>query len=210
MNRIVIVACNLFRLGRSTLGGASGRWRLALLFTFVLACALPNAYAQRNVDITPFFGYRFGGKIDVTRLGNPDADYLKIKSSENFGVLANFPIWRNLQGEFIWNRQPTSLTTHNPNDGTYTFLSKMNMDSYLFGASYNFREADKKVQPFVGIDFGFTHFGTPLVNGQPPLNFVNRYAFNASGGVKYFFTRNFGIRTEVRWSGLVPIFETSS
>ena len=201
MFQIPNVVHKLSRMGRSTCeeGGAI-RWRIAPLLAFFLMGGATDTYAHREFEVSPFFGARYGSKIDLTQQGYPNADYLKIKSSENYGVLTDISIWRNLQGEFIWNRQPTSLTTHNPNDGSYTFLSKMKLDSYLFGVTYQFRESERKVRPFAGLLFGFSHYGVPPINGHPVLNFTNRYAFNMAGGVKYFFNRNFGIRMEARWS----------
>jgi hypothetical protein len=175
-------------------------WRVVAMLAFLLIWGAPNTYAHREFEVDPFFGARYGAKIDLRQQGNPNADYLKIKNSENYGVVTDVTVWRNLQGEFIWNRQPTSLTTHNPNDGTNTFLSKIRLDSYLFGVTYQFRESERKVRPFAGLLFGFSHYGVPPINGQPVLNFTNRYAFNMAGGVKYFFNRNFGIRMETRWS----------
>lgn len=180
--------------------GGTNRWRVVPLLAFFLIWGAPNSYAHREFEVDPFFGARYGARIDLNQQGNPNADYLKIKNSENYGVVTDVTVWRNLQGEFIWNRQPTSLTTHNPNDGTYTYLSKMRLDSYLFGITYQFRESEKKVQPFAGLLFGFSHYGVPPINGQPVLNFTNRHAFNMAGGVKYFFSRNFGMRMEARWA----------
>jgi len=201
MFQVPIVTRKQSQLGRSACEeGGTIRWRMVLLLAFLLSWGVPNTFAQREFEVNPFFGARYGGKIDVTPLGNPNADYLKIKSSENYGVLTDISIWRNLQGEFIWSRQPTSLTSHNPNDGTYTFLSKMNLDSYLFGATYQFRRSERKVRPFAGLLFGFSHYGVPPINGQPVLNFTNRQAFNIPAGVKYFFTRNIGMRMEARWA----------
>jgi hypothetical protein len=174
-------------------------WRgrhITPLFAFFVVWALPNAYAQRTFEVTPFLGYRYGGKI--TLMGNPDTDFLKIESTANYGALTDVTIWKDLQGEFVWSRQPTSLTAHNPTDGTYAFLSKMTMDSYLFGVTYNFGEPKAKLRPFAGLLFGFSHFAADPINGQPVLNFTNRSAFNISGGAKYFFTKNLGIRMETR------------
>ena len=132
-------------------------------------------------------------------MGDPDTDFLKVKSTLNYGLLTDIAIWRTIEGEFVWTRQPTSLTTHNPTDGTYTFLSKMNLDSYLFGANFDFRPK-AKLRPFAGLLVGFSHFGAPPINGQPVLGFTNRGAFSFSGGAKYFFTKNLGIRMEGRWT----------
>ncbi len=59
----------------------------------------------------------------------------------------------------MWNRQPTSLSSHNPNDGIYTFLSNMNLDMYQFDVLFQFKSAESKFRPFVARGLGFSHFG---------------------------------------------------
>ena len=183
--------------------GRLGRTK-ALRKLFPIALTLfgisSNTHAQRGIEISPIIGGRTGGKIDVSSQGIPNTDYFKIRNSWNFGVIADISFWEKFHGEFMWNRQPTSLTAHNPNDGTFAYLSKMNLDMYLFSGLYQFRKAETKVRPFVVVGFGFSHFGIPSASGQAPLGFTNRPAFNIGGGVKYYFTRNFGIRSEIRWS----------
>jgi hypothetical protein len=168
------------------------RWRMVLLLAFVLIWGVPNTYAQR-IEVAPFFGSRFGGTIDLTHQSNPNADFMKIKSSINYGILTDISFLRHFQGEFTWSRQPTSLTVHNPNNGTYTFLSKMNLDMYQIGLAYQFRKPEAKVRPFIVLGLGFSHYGIPAINGRQP------FAGSLGGGVKYYFTRNFGIRMEGRW-----------
>lgn len=56
---------------------------LIILFT----CGVVRAHAQREYEVTPFFGSRIGGNIDVSQQGDPNVDSLKIKNSENYGIL---------------------------------------------------------------------------------------------------------------------------
>jgi opacity protein-like surface antigen len=171
-----------------------------LFLIFLFTCGALSAHAQREYEVTPFFGARVGGNIDVTQQGNPNVDFLKIKNSEDYGILAGVSLWDNFQAEFMWNRQPTALSAHNPNDGTYTFLSNMNLDSYQADILYHFKGPDSKFRPFIVGGLGVSHFGLPPVNGQNPLGFSNRFSFNLGGGVKYYFTQHFGVRAELRWS----------
>jgi opacity protein-like surface antigen len=174
--------------------------RKALLLGFFLVSAASNARAQREYEVTPFFGARFGGNIDLSQQGNPNVDFLKIKNSEDFGVMGGVTFWSNFEGEFMWNRQPTSLSSHNPNDGTYAFLGNMNLDMYQFDVLYQFKNSESKLRPFVVGGLGFSHFGIQPANGQQVLPFSNRFSYNLGGGVKYFFNRHWGVRAEVRWS----------
>lgn len=174
-------------------------WK-ALSFGLFLLCAASVVQAQRQFEITPFAGSRFGGNIDVSQEGNPNVDFLKIKSSVDYGIMAGVTFWQNFEGEFMWNRQPTSLTAHNPTNDVYTYVSSMNFDMYQFDVLYHFRSPDSKLRPFVVAGLGFSHYGVPSVNGQSVLGFDNRFAYNLGGGVKYFFNPHWGLRAEIRWS----------
>ncbi len=177
--------------------------RKALLLVVGLLLPASAAWAQdegRQYEITPFIGSRFGGNIDLSQQGNPNVDFLKIKSSLDYGVMASVTFWSDFEGEFMWNRQPTNLTSHNPTDGTYSFVSNMNLDMYQFDVLYNIHLHKTKVQPFVVAGLGFSHFGVPSVGGQSVLGFSNRFSFNIGGGAKYFFNKHWGVRAEVRWS----------
>jgi len=102
--------------------------RRVVILVFILVCGASRARAQREYEITSFLGTRFEGNIDLSQQGNPNVDLLRIKSSEDFGVMGGVSFVPNIQGEFMWNRQPTSLSAHNSNDGMYSFLSNMNLD----------------------------------------------------------------------------------
>ena len=175
-------------------------WSKLLFIGCSLMCAASVAQAQREYEITPFVGTRFGGDIDLTQQGNPNVDFLKIKSSVNYGVMGGVTFWQNFEGEFMWNRQPTSLSSHNPNDNSYAFVSNMNLDMYQFDVLYQFLRPESKLRPFAVAGLGFSHFGVQPVNGESVLGFSNRFSYNLGGGVKYFFTRHWGLRAEVRWS----------
>jgi len=178
------------------------KWSVALLvLLFVLPASAVKAQDEgRQFEITPFIGSRFGGSIDESQQGNPSVDFLKIKSSLDYGVMAGVTFWSNFEGEFMWNRQPTTLSSHNPTDDTYTFVSNMNLDMYQFDVLYQFHLPRTKIEPFAVAGLGFSHFGVPPVNGESVLGFSNRFAFNLGGGAKYFFNRHWGVRAEVRWS----------
>ena len=174
-------------------------WKALCLGVFLM-CATTAVQAQRQYEITPFVGSRFGGNIDLSQQGNPNVDYLKIKSSIDYGVMAGVTFWQDFEGEFMWNRQPTSLSSHNPNDGMYSYVSSMNFDMYQFDVSYSFLSRERKLRPFVVAGLGFSHYGVPSVNGQSVLGFSNRFAYNLGGGAKYFFNPHWGLRAEARWS----------
>lgn len=174
-------------------------WKTLSCGLFLL-CAASVVQAQHQFEITPFVGSRFGGNIDVSQQGNPNVDYLKIKSSIDYGIMGGVTFWDNFEGEFMWNRQPTSLTAHNPTSDVFTYVSSMNFDMYQFDVLYHFLSTESKLRPFVVAGLGFSHYGVPSVGGQSVLGFDNRFAYNLGGGVKYFLSPHWGLRMELRWS----------
>jgi hypothetical protein len=46
------------------------------------------------------------------------------------------------------NRQPTSLTSHNPTDNTFSPVSNMNFDMYQFRVLYQFLSPERKLRPY--------------------------------------------------------------
>ena len=124
-----------------------------LLLALVVLSAASSVFAQgeyRQYEITPFFGTRFGGNIDLSQQGNPNVDYLKIKSSMDYGIMGNVTFWQNFQGEFMWNRQPTSLSAHNPNDNTNSFVSNYEFRHVSVRRALSVPFSGKKAPAFCG------------------------------------------------------------
>jgi opacity protein-like surface antigen len=164
------------------------------LFPVLLTCIIPCAFAQNNFEVTPFFGARFGGQIDIN---STNVDYLKIRNTYNYGVMGNVGIWGdNFEPEFMWNRQPTFLSAHSTFNGSLSPVEATNLDMYQFSALYQFGPHEKKLRPFVVAGIGFTHFSDP----DAVLGFGNKLSWNIGGGAKYFFAPHVGLRLEARWS----------
>lgn len=181
--------------------------RVCFFATLYLLCGATSLSAQYresehvHFEISPFGGSRFGGVVQLNP--NPsNIDYFTIKSSWDYGVLGDVSLLPTLQAEFMWNRQPTELGAHNFFTGTTSQAGNATLDMYQFGFLYEFAPPHARLKPFVVGGLGFTHFAT---NGT--LNFDNRFSYNFGVGVKYFFTRNLGLRLEARYS---PSQTTSS
>lgn len=164
---------------------------LSLLLLF-LAIAAPNARAQHAFEITPFGGARFGGVIDVN---TASVDYLPIKTSWNYGVIADYTLWPRIQAEFEFNHQPTSLEQHVIQDDSTVHLSSADIDNYQFGVNVRLKPTFAKLQPFLVGGVGFTNF---KADGYLPFRI--RFSYNVGIGARYFVSRHFGIRAEARWS----------
>lgn len=150
------------------------------------------ARAQVKYTISPFVGVRFGGRVSIN---TPTVDYLPIDTSLNWGFNAGVRIIPNLFGEFMWNRQTTTLSAHDVLTNQTTILTnKAHLDMYQGSLLYEFPQR-LKVWPFVVAGIGFTHFDSHGI-----LAFSNRFSYNLGGGVKYLFAPQLALRAELRWS----------
>ncbi|MGA8222108.1 MAG: outer membrane beta-barrel protein [Candidatus Acidiferrales bacterium] len=169
--------------------------KIIAVVILALGFGVSSAYAQERFELTPFGGTRFGGQVDLTTPNMQDVDYLKIKSTWDYGVIGTFTLWPKFQLEAMWNRQPTQFEAHNATTGAFAAPTDATLDMFQFGPLYEFGNEHAKLKPFITGGLGFTNFHS---NGVLP--FDNRFSANVGGGVKYFFTRHVGMRLEARYS----------
>lgn len=182
-------------------------FRKFLVLVFVFACAAPFALGQdqntiwQKIEVTPFGGYKFGGKINVYGYDTSGADQILVGSNYDYGVQADYNIWSSFAAEFMLDRQPTTYTERNDNFAppTTDTLTTGALTTYTFGGAFTFR-GDSKVRPFVAGGLGWTNFGN--LDSQPNklyVGFNNRFAYNLGGGVKYYFSNWAGFKFDFRW-----------
>jgi opacity protein-like surface antigen len=187
-NFLIHPGFNLVRLKEKTMSCRKALF-LALLFALV---GVPGARAQHEFEVTPFGGSRFGGVIDVN---TNSVDYLPIKSTWNYGVTADYTIWPQLQAEFEFNHQPTTLDQHVVATDSRQFLTSADIDMYQWGFNFSLKPPEARLQPFIVGGLGFTHF-----KADDDLPFSNRFSYNLGLGAKYFLSQHVGLRAEARWS----------
>jgi opacity protein-like surface antigen len=173
---------------------------LHLLAVISIAIAPTAARAQDRhageigpqFTFSPFVGVRMGGRIAIN---TPNVDYLGIHSSFNGGFNLGARIMPGLYGEFMWNRQSTTLSAHDAQTNTNTTLTNnAHLDMYQTSLLYEI-PIHSQLVPFAIAGIGFTHFDSHGI-----LSFDNRFSYNMGGGVKYLLTRQVAVRSELRWS----------
>jgi len=178
--------------------------RKILVLVFVLTCGASCALAQESItqkiELTPFAGTRFGGKIAVNDPNNPTINYLAIKSSIDYGAFFDYTIWDNFQAEIMWVRQPTALRAHDFTNDSLTTLTNSDLDSFTFGVAYSFKPVDAKLKPYLAGGLGFTNFTNTNDPNNVFLGFNNRFTYNLGGGFKYYFSKYAGLRFDLRFA----------
>ena len=156
--------------------------------------ALP-ALAQVHMEIQPFLGFRFGGKLHPGG-DDPTLPLAKIQNSWVQGASVTITRVEAVKwmwgAEFMWNCQPTQATIAN---GSPTSNMGLRINQFLLHGliGKSDERAERKHLPF-----GF--FGAGVTQMRGWTVFHNRYAYSFGGGVRYFFTRWVGLRLQGRFS----------
>jgi hypothetical protein len=167
----------------------------------VLALAfatLSHSLPVQAVEIAPFIGHRFGGSFEdsINSVGFEVAD------AASYGLLLDFDLEPNKQIEIYMSRQNTQLSNGDPLF-TPNPLFDLTIDYYHIGGLYMLPEGDR-VRPFVMGSFGLTRMAPKPSN----LSVENRFSLSIGGGAKIFFTRNLGMRFDVR--GIYTALDSST
>jgi hypothetical protein len=151
-----------------------------------LALSLP-AMAQA-VEVTPFIGQRYGGSFADANTGAS----FEVADANAFGLVFDFDTEPDKQIEILLSRQNTSLSTNDPLF-TGNPLFDLTIDYYHLGGLYMLPDYDK-VRPFVSGTFGITRMDPKRAD----LTTETRMSLSLGAGAKIFFTKNLGLRFDVR------------
>ena len=105
--------------------------RMTVVLCVLITLAFSFQTQAQKFEITPQYGYQVGAKW------NYYGGYVKLKSSDQFGVTANIFLSDNLQAEFFWAQQSSAVAT---------------VDHFQLGIIHMFGYSDAR--PFVGMSAG--------------------------------------------------------
>lgn len=151
--------------------------------TIVLLLCAGSALAQ-SVEITPTFGYVFGGDLDNVSNGDEDGE-LNIEDSEEFGLTADFMTREGWGLELLWMKQSSNI--EGPSD-FFQDSPGASVSTFHIGGIYQFRRGTS-IQPFVVGTMGASQLDS---GGRTH----NGFSYAGGGGAKFYFGDHFGIRVE--------------
>ena len=141
----------------------------------------PAAYAD-ILQISPFYGYRFGGEFEDADTGAR----LKFRDSSCWGGVFDIRLSEETQLEFYYSRQETELKR---DEGLFasTTLFDLDVDYYHLGGTYALSYGPW--QPFVVGTLGATH----LAPDAPGTDSLTRFSLGLGGGVRFLPTKHLGL-----------------
>jgi len=174
------------------------RFKLIGLILITVSIILPSlSFAQAKVEITPFGGYMFGGKLRFYE------GELKIEDNVNYGILLNFALAPDTKLELFWSQMATTARFKS----YYGFDFPELEDPFSVNVNYiqigGVQEADinnDMIKPFGAFTLGTTYFNPTDNNIQDSW----RFSVTLGGGAKIWLSDRIGIRLQGRL--LMPLY----
>jgi hypothetical protein len=164
----------------------------ALLLIALLVLSGREAAAQ-VVQISPLAGYRFGGSFGYV----PTGKVYSLDNAFSYGGTVDFSVSPHWRVEVLYSRQDTALR---PSGVPVQY--KLAVEEFMLGLQEERGEPNDKAHFFGTVLFGGTRLH-PDFGGADATHAAAGFAF----GVKFFPTKNFGLRFEGR--GLVTFMTAS-
>lgn len=171
----------------------------ALLFLFSLTSfAQYSADDSNGIEVSAFYGYRFGGKVDVYY--GADLGYLKINDNAAYGIDLSYRIKDRFNINLLWSRQDTDMDFFGYREIGAEDLGKVAVEYFMVSALSDVGTANSSVVPFGGAGIGMV-VATPADSRN--LDTAYRFAFTLQGGVKIWLSDKVGLR--LRGAMLAPM-----
>jgi hypothetical protein len=164
------------------------RTTLVWALTLALACASAAA-AERDVEVTPFIGYRIGGEFDDLQGG----EVLEVHDGSSWGVDVEiaYPRKRGAIG-FRFSRQDTELEARTGVLVPAGSRIGIDIDHFEFAGLRHIGATKSRVRPFAGMTMGLTLLGVEGGSDE------TRFNIGFTGGGKIWFSPRLGLRLEGR------------
>lgn len=156
------------------------------IYVVFIVSSLFTTTLQAQTEITPFYGYRFGGEFKDTLTRNT----VKISEENIVGFLVNIDRDAHSQYEFLYSHQSSEVTST-----TSTPNFDVDIDYFHFGGTALW--PNDNIIPFLAGGLGLTHM-SPDISGSDS---ATRFSFSLGGGLKWFPGKRVGVRLEARAYG---------
>jgi len=167
-----------------------------ILCTLILYLVIiSNLFAQK-FELTPFAGYRFGGKMNGIEIQSQDSlatGELKIVNGINYGLIFDISLNNDLQLEFHVERQNSELILRENESQDEVKLTDLTVDYYQVGLVIQPNTGATRV--FIDFTFGLTRF-----DAKENLESEMRYSTGLALGLKRYLNKKIGLRLQSRWT----------
>jgi hypothetical protein len=173
--------------------------KITAILLFVLLITDPlSVLSQGKIEITPFGGYMFGGKMRFY-----EGDF-KIYDAGNYGLAIDIELANDTKLELFWSQMNTTAQFK-----PYYGFDYLGREAFDINVGYiqigGVREIDMdNIRPFGVMTVGTTYFKPQSKAGEYQYSDDWRFSVSLGGGAKIWFTDRVGIRLQGRL--LLPMF----
>ena len=169
---------------------------LALLAGFLPGEA--RAIEDLTFEVAPMAGFRWSG--EVSEFTDPSVDALEFGDDPAFGLSFGLLVGERTRLDFFWSTQATEVDVMPVGNGAPLDTFDVDVEYFHLGGTYEFEDTGERL--YVGAWLGATSFQAE--GGEREF----RISAALGVGIKYLFTKNFGLRLQGR---IVPtIFDGGS
>ena len=181
---------------------------LSVCTGLALGLAAAPAHAQlmevseaKRFEITPIFGYQWGGSFDTGSGGALGSGQLQLEDSFAWGGIISFLAQMGSAVELTYLRQDTDIIFDPSGGGGQIPLGGFSMNYVQIGGRQEFGHSER-LRPFIQGSLGIN----VLDPKEGDLGSSTRFSWSLGGGAKYMFASGrAGLRTDIRfWSTPVP------
>jgi hypothetical protein len=161
---------------------------LALILALIATGA--TDVAAQKWEITPFLGYRWGGKLNdgVYEERVAGSDDLQFSSGVDYGLTLGYFVKPKIQIQAYWDRQNSSFGIVNDRLGIDTTLTDCTIDYYQVGFMMLPLDPEIRLQLFFSFSVGATYISPS--DSRYEAEWFSSLGFTL--GVRYFFTDHVG------------------
>jgi len=152
------------------------------------------AQAQGMFEISPFYGYRWGGDIK-----NASGEELGLQAHRAYGLSLDYSpdAAADVKLELLWSRQESGVEFQELSGFNHL---RITVDEFQIGGFLE--TVYGRLHPYITGLMGASLFGPEGADSEV------RFSFSIGGGVKFFLFRNLALRADVR--GYCTIVESDS
>jgi len=154
----------------------------------------PSAQAPPAFEVTPFIGYRTGGKLEAAGTG----ETLRLDDQQSFALALNLRIDEGSQYELFWGRESTQL---DPNPAVGPVDVKID---YLHIGGTLVVNDEQRWKPYIVGGLGATRFRPQPAEARDSTKF----SLSIGGGLRIPVSERFSVRVEAR--GFITFVNTDS
>ncbi len=154
----------------------------------------PSAQAPPAWEVTPFVGYRTGGKLEAASTG----ESLRLDDEQSFALALNRRIDEGSQYELFYGTESTQL---DPNPAVGAVDVKID---YLHIGGTLVVNDEQRIKPYIVGGLGATRFRPQPVEARDSTNF----SLSLGGGLRIPVSERFSVRLEAR--GFLTFVNTDS